>query len=64
MQIRAPTARSAAPPTPASGKGGSDVFVDVEPWRGPFGLSGELGPRAPGLDFEARARPAPNVYRQ
>eukprot|EP00969_Alexandrium_andersonii_P141944 6275622-Alexandrium_andersonii.AAC.1 len=29
------------------------MFADSEPRRGPFGRSGELGPRAPGLDFGA-----------
>eukprot|EP00969_Alexandrium_andersonii_P093724 4140287-Alexandrium_andersonii.AAC.1 len=35
--------------------GGLRTFEDSEPRRGPFGPSGELGPRARGLDFEAGA---------
>eukprot|EP00969_Alexandrium_andersonii_P357338 15448563-Alexandrium_andersonii.AAC.1 len=34
---------------------GFRISEDSESWRGPVGPSGELGPRAPGLEFEARA---------
>eukprot|EP00969_Alexandrium_andersonii_P275500 12175246-Alexandrium_andersonii.AAC.1 len=56
MQIRAPEAprearRLRCPPL----EGGAPNFADFEPRRGPFGPSGELGMRAPGLDFGARA---------
>eukprot|EP00969_Alexandrium_andersonii_P355272 15444002-Alexandrium_andersonii.AAC.1 len=34
---------------------GLRISADSEPRRGPFGPSGELGPRAQGLEFEAWA---------
>eukprot|EP00969_Alexandrium_andersonii_P214893 9489801-Alexandrium_andersonii.AAC.1 len=36
-------------------RGGLRISADSEPRRGPFGPAGEMGPRAPGLEVEARA---------
>eukprot|EP00969_Alexandrium_andersonii_P373805 15484840-Alexandrium_andersonii.AAC.1 len=56
MQIRAPEApREARRLRRPHLQRGAPIFADFEPRRRPFGPSGELRQRAPGLDFEARA---------
>eukprot|EP00969_Alexandrium_andersonii_P057045 2517004-Alexandrium_andersonii.AAC.1 len=53
MQIRAPKApreaqRLCRPPLEG---GRQRISADFDARRGPFGPSGEMGPRPPGLDF-------------